>query len=322
MKAINKDKVAEFFINENINVFIGSSSFEKRCFAVADNLSKVKIDRSLIYRVIDLDRSIVDNSKLFSMKIASNEFMLIDLKISDPLFSFRNIKESLKEIFVNDAKNIALDITTFTHEGLLMIFRMICYLKREEDKVLVYYNGASNYSKNHKKREDKWLTKGVKDVRSIIGYSGYSDPSAANHLMILFGFESERTLRLIDEFEYGIISLAFGSKEASISSKHQEMNEERHQQILELLSNSQMFEISLTDPIKTKNEILKYVSQYEDQNVVIVPMNNKISTIGAGLAAIENKNIQLSYLQPNRYNLEGYSEAGDDFYIWEMPKLI
>ncbi|WP_298535709.1 hypothetical protein [uncultured Algibacter sp.] len=88
-------------------------------------------------------------------------------------------------------------------------------------------------------------------------------------------------------------------------------NEDRYKQILELLSNSQIFKIFWTDQIKTRDEILKYVSQFEDRNVVIVPMNNKISTIGAGLAAIENKNIQLSCLQTNSYNLKGYSETGD-----------
>jgi hypothetical protein len=47
-------------------------------------------------------------------------------------------------------------------------------------------------------------------------------------------------------------------------------------------------------------------------------MNNKISTLGAGLAAFENPNIQLTYVQANQYNLVGYSEAGDDFIFWKF----
>jgi hypothetical protein len=47
-------------------------------------------------------------------------------------------------------------------------------------------------------------------------------------------------------------------------------------------------------------------------------LNNKISTIGAGLAAIENESIQLTYAKPAIYNVEGYSKANDDIYIFDL----
>lgn len=318
MKVIDKDNLFDFLIDKNVNVFIGSSSFEKRCFAVANNLGEAHFERSIIYRVTDLDRRILDNSRIFSMKISSDKTDLVDLSINDPVISFRNILSSLDGLFIGDEKRIAIDITTFTHEGLLMFLKVLYDKKRVGDEIFLCYNCADKYSKNEEIKEEKWLTKGIKQVRSIIGYPGFTDPSSANHLMILFGFERDRTIRLINEFESAEVSLAFGNKENVGNSVHQEMNEERHKQILELFSNSNLFTISLTDPIVTKGEILDYVAKHEEQNIVIAPMNNKISTIGAGLAAIENPNIQLSYLQPNRYNLEGYSEAGDSFFICDM----
>ena len=49
-------------------------------------------------------------------------------------------------------------------------------------------------------------------------------------------------------------------------------------------------------------------------------MNNKVSTIAAGLYALENKNVQLCYAEPVEYNTEGYSESAD--YCFIMPLLL
>lgn len=318
MEIIKENQLSDFFLQKDINIFISSSSFEDRCFAIANKISSINLHHNIVCRVIDFDNKIIDNSELLIKKVISKESKIIDLKISDPVFTFLELTKSLIPLFSDEPKQIAIDITTFTHEGLLIIFRILMDHKRECDKLYFCYNGAKTYSGNEDERDNKWLTKGVKDVRSIIGYPGYSDPSNKNHLIILFGFERERTIRLIDEFEYDIVSLAFAKEEDSVHSDHQKINEERHNEILSLNSNASIFNITLTDPIKAKNEILDYVSKFENHNVVLAPMNNKVSTIGAGLAALENKSIQLCYLQANQYNTAGYSEPGDDFYISEI----
>ena len=53
-------------------------------------------------------------------------------------------------------------------------------------------------------------------------------------------------------------------------------------------------------------------------NTVIAPMNNKISTVGAALAALKNPNIQISYAQADIYNVVGYSMPNDDYYLGEL----
>ena len=50
-------------------------------------------------------------------------------------------------------------------------------------------------------------------------------------------------------------------------------------------------------------------------NTVIAPLNTKISTIGADLAALENENIQLAYAKPNIYNVDGYSIPNEFIYL-------
>jgi len=318
MRTIKADQIADFVSSKGKSILITSASFEDRCSALTNMLVEVEFSTSFICRNIDFDDSVIKNSEKILHKLKSDDKRFVDLRISDPKFTFLNLVDAFENLFSGLPKVVMMDVTTFTHEGLLMIFRILHENRRKEDQIYLIYNGAKEYSANESERNSKWLTKGVKDVRSIIGYPGYADPSQKNHLIILFGFERERTIRLIDEFDYDKISLAFGSPDTCISPEHQIINEERHSELLSLYSNANKFNISLNDPQKTKGEILEYVSNHQNFNTVIAPMNNKLSTIGAGLSAIQNKDIQLCYLQANRYNLEGYSIAGEDFYTCEM----
>ena len=315
---INAHKLSNI---DSYDTFMVSSSFEDRCLAVSNHINQQFFDRSLIFRNVDFENKIIENSNLIKQKlfnIKNSEF--IDLKINDPKYTFLNINKKIHEVFKGGYKNCLIDITTFTHESLLMLLRALIKHKRNKDKITFIYNSAKDYSYREQNKEKKWLTKGVKDTRSIIGYPGYFDPSQKSHLVILFGFERERTIRLIDEFEYDYVSLAYADQQDSISKTHQQINEERHNEILKLYSNAKQFKISLKNPIETKIQILSYIEQSFSngkENIVLAPMNNKLSTIGAGLAAVENPDIQLCYLQPNSYNIESYSIPNDEYYIWQ-----
>ena len=305
---------------EKINYFLASASFEERCFGICQYLGQFDLQKVLLFSTIDFDSRIEKNRRKMSTFFLQNgtEIVNVDLKINVPQFSFKNISDSCKDLFVGAPKILLLDITTFTHECLLILFRILMSYKRTEDKILLSYVSAGAYSSDTDNNEEKWLTKGVKELRSILGYPGYSDPSKKNLLVVLFGFEKERTIKLIEAFDFEKVSLSFGSKLGSINNTHQIINEERHREILELFSNADKFELSLTDPYLAKEQILEYVSNFQDYNIVIVPMNNKISTVGAGLAALENPDIQLFYMQANIYNIEAYSVLGDSYYLFNL----
>ena len=48
-------------------------------------------------------------------------------------------------------------------------------------------------------------------------------------------------------------------------------------------------------------------------------MNTKMSTLAAAAVALERDDIQICYVEPNRYNYYSYSVAGTDFYIFSVP---
>lgn len=317
MNKIRLEQISEF-VKEKIDVFLCSASFEDRCFSIPKMISKRDIQNSVVFNVTDLDYKIAENADKLTAILgpASRRF---ELQIGDPAFSLKSMGVALNSVISKDKpQTYLLDITTFTHEGLLMLFKLLQLRLKPNDNLFLCYNGAKEYSCKEINPDDKWLSKGVNTVRSILGYPGLLDPSKKNHLIILFGFESERTSRLIDIYDYDLVSLAFGSKGASIAEEHQKLNETRHEALLRHYVAVQKFEISLVDAEETKNQLLSYIKEYSDYNTVIAPMNTKISSIGASLAAINNPEIQLCYVTANQYNIEGYSQPSDYCYIFKL----
>ncbi len=239
------------------------------------------------------------------------------LDSDSPVMTTESLLLSIEDIFIDpSSKRILIDITTFTHEGLLILFKIISIKRRNIDELLIVYVGAKEYSYNEKE-EDKWLSKGIGNIRSVIGYPGLNNPSKFNHLIILFGFESERTSKLIETFESNIVSLGFGSEEGAITKEHHRLNFRRHEELMVHFPNCHKFEFSVSDPFETQKKIIEQINKFPDTNTTVAPMNSKISTIGAALATMINVNIQLCYVTANIYN-SFYSIADTKFHIFKI----
>ncbi len=316
---MNKIKIKDLstlIADLKVDYFFTSASFEERCFSISSEIKDFDFKKVIFFNSNELE-SIIENSKLLEKRLgakASREELVTD----EPIFNYVKIYNLVKKLGDGSKPNIFIDITTFTHETLLIFIRVLHFHKEDLGKIFVSYLGAEEYSVNEE-GDDKWLSKGIEEIRTVIGYPGFSDPTKDNHLLILFGFESERTKRLINEFEFDHVSLGFANVENSIQANHQVINAKRHQNLVKEY-NAKTFEFSLIDINSVKNDILKYLSkeEFQEMNIVISPMNNKISTIGAGLAAIENENIQITYAKPSIYNVEGYSTPNEDIYFSEL----
>ena len=57
---------------------------------------------------------------------------------------------------------------------------------------------------------EKWLSKGVKEIRSVLGFPGEILPSRKNHLIVLTGYEYERAKTIIDILQPYSLALGFG----------------------------------------------------------------------------------------------------------------
>lgn len=297
---------------ERADLYITSISFENRCKVVYDELLKHHlIGKSWVAFNKNEQEFFEDNFAHFQ----SNPLVeFIEFSSDNPLVSSKSLVG--KFIFEENIGNILVDISTFTHEGLLILLKYLEIFRDYYDKVRFIYLGVEEYS--YKEKEgDKWLSKGTKTIRSVLGYPGVLNPAKKNHLIILFGFEYERTVKLIENFEFEKVSIGVGP-EGSLSSRHYELNRKLHLELINRYPSCEPFEFSLDDSTRCQQQIEEQILKNPDYNVVITPLNNKISTIGAALVGLKNPKVQLSYVRPHEYNINAYSKASDDCYLFEL----
>jgi len=309
---LDTENLSEYFRRENINTFLCCSSFEDRCLVIPESLKDISPVMVYIFENVEYLNEISSNSKKL-LDIFNNQVTPTPIYNTDPIktsMAFINvINETLTK---NDEIRLALDITTFTRESLLILIRVIDDFKDVIKKITLLYTPA-------KSMNEIWLSKGVDEFRSVLGFSGVFSPKKPLHLMIMAGFELERALLTIDEYEPAFITIGLGSKDESIRPEFYKKNKIFVDDLVSIFgSQVRTFTFSLIDPVSCKNSILNYLSKLDNYNTLISPMNNKISTIGAGLAALENKDIQLCYAQAQTYNFKGFSTPDSKVYVIDI----
>ncbi len=305
-----------------MDVFICSGSFEERCKTIPSQIQEDGAEHVLICENEDLEEIVRPNSQYLIDRFGSRSIH-VTLRTNDPLIGADNLVSILGKICESQPKNFLIDTTTFTHESLLILIKIIRQLLRGRDGITMKfaYTGAKDYSVGEK-QQDKWLSKGVGEIRSVLGYSGIVIPSRKIHLIVLLGFESERAMKLIDAYEPSVTSVGLGEAKDSISKHHHKVNLGFYNSLKEVYCNIHEFQFSCVDPLSTMLMVQAQVEKFPNHNVVLAPMNNKISTIGVALSAIANESIQICYAHANQYNYEGYSTPGEWCYFFDLPELL
>ena len=313
-------------IKEPVDIFICSASFEKRCLQIPMTLKGRTKDTIILFFEEPVAPSITEEHKntLLNLFRGKNKKIALHrnnpIKTADNIIALMNNKYDLEK---TSRKKILLDFSTISRETLLIFLKWLFEKElAKRHQIQLIYNSAGKYSTEEDQDEKKWLTEGIGDLRSVLGYSGLISPSKKLHLVIQVGFEIERALKHIEAYEPSITSLGRGGEDCSICPEHFITNKIKHQKLKD--GSVDEFQFSCVDPIQTKNDLAKQIDKYKDANynVVIAPLNTKISTIGAALLAYERQEIQICYATANIYNVDNYAMPSDEFYLFNLEDLI
>lgn len=306
-------------LRDPYDLFICSGSYEDRCLSVARNLDTAKIGKSLVLSNNDLLEHIeVNRNKLTT--IFGDKGRVVELSTSDPLITADNLRQSINTV-LNDGyyESILLDVTSLTHESLMILLRLF-QIHPPKGKVTGVYANASEYSVGDEVKH-KWLSRGIGEVRSILGFPGNISPSLKTHLILIVGYEHERAAGIIESLEPHSIALGYGRSGNATTEKDRDANE-HYMHLVEQMATSyadvNSFEIPCDDPHKVRDEIQSQIDKANNMNVLIAPMNNKLTTIGATWAAFKNENVQMCYAKALRYNYLNYSKPGSQCYIFDL----
>ena len=300
-------------IQDSVDLFICSASFERRCVSIAEHLDGARVDRVLIAHN-QAFRDVVDaNLRFLRERFVGRESTLL-VDSADPLLTTNNVVEAIRGQRGKGAQRVLVDITAFTHETLLILFR-VCSQEFDEASVVDFlYAPASEYSIGDEPGE-KWLSKGISEVRSVMGYPGGFAPSRDTHLIVLAGFEDYRALSLTQELEPTLVSIGYGDRSEVGTRPHQVTNEAKVERIRSVLGSVETFVFSCYDALSAEETIRRMVRGPDQYNTILAPMNTKMSTLGAARVALKDESIQICYAQADIYNYRNYSRPGDEYYV-------
>ncbi|MDB5517258.1 MAG: hypothetical protein JWQ17_4016 [Tardiphaga sp.] len=292
-----------------IDLFVCCASYERRSTCAPLSIGSDKVGVALVCFNDDFEDSVRENHAAILGHFGSKS-RTVALRQSDPMLGLDHLQEALPGILNAGAKTVVIDSTTFTHEGLLILLRLLASCLRGIDVVHIIYTPASDYALGSDAAE-KWLSRGLKDIRSVLGFPGQMVPARNLHLIVLVGFEVERARMLIDACEPEIVSLGSGRDATDTKKAHLPRNTESLQALSVLYPSFLKFEFSSVDPLETERILSQQVGLFPGSNTIIAPMNTKLSTIGAALLAMKKREVQLCYAPAMTYNTPAYSSPCD-----------
>ena len=306
-KVVNRGELAKT-INSQKSILICSTSFESRWKSVIEDVGLENWSQVLLFN------NSARNDNTGTLYEEGDNLTYAPSNYNDPvdvLMTCNRLMLPALKKQIQRGNQIIFDISTFTREMLLIILKVLDYFEFLKHTSFVY-TPSKSMNKN-------WLSKGVLNTRSVLGYAGDFDLNNETHLVVLSGFEIERSIEAIEEYEPTHLTVLSGNKLSSYSGAYYE----RSKELVDTLkthygSSVSSEEIDITDLGKLKSYFLEFLSsdRFRDQNIVIAPLSNKISTLALGLAILEFKRPQVIYPQPAEYNMNGYSEASDEYYLF------
>ena len=304
-------------INEDLpsnSAFICFASFEDRCYTLAQSIKADKLKMAYVFRNIDppMDKNNVGNFNIIcnSVKNLSTIEVNIDLPVvlADKMFSV------ILEIKNAQIKNIIIDISTFTHEALLILLKTVHNQRSCFDSIILVYNGAVEYA--------SWLSMGCKNIRNVVGFPGFFNPAYKNHMIILTGFEKERATKLVELFEPDVLSIGYGSQPTD--KNHLETMNKMKEDFNDWFGNIGVpwtkFDFSCSEIDTTISQVKEIIDNGRNENIILVPLNTKLSTISVALIALKKKEIQIVYPIPETYNLR-YSRPSNSFTVINLENV-
>jgi hypothetical protein len=296
-----------------IDLFVCCASYERRSTCAPLSVPPDQVGVSFVCFNDDFEDSVGEHRDTIAGHFGPKS-RIVALRQSEPMLGLDHLQEALSGMIVGQAKTVVVDSTTFTHEGLLILLRLLASSLRKGDAVHIVYTPAADYAVGSDAAE-KWLSRGLREIRSVLGFPGQMVPARKLHLIVLVGFEVERARMLIDACEPDIVSLGSGRDATDTGKTHLPRNSESLRALSVLYPDFLKFEFSSVDPLETELVLSTQVGLFPGTNTIIAPMNTKLSTIGAAILAMKKREIQLCYAPAMTYNTPAYSSPCDFCFI-------
>lgn len=303
--------------DRHYDLFICSASFEDRCLAVASSIDLCMIETALVCRYSGYAELSEDNNTKL-LEILAEKARGISFDKDAPLSIYDTLYDAILECH---PKSVIIDISTFTRETILIILMLFKQEAFKDIEVTLCYVPADRYSdcNGENNTNDIWLSKGVNAIRTILGYAGSYTSLKKTLLVVLVGFEKERAEILINSFEADKLYLGCVPPRESHNEELSKINKANFDRLVSLVGECNVFEFSCRYLQQTHDGLKEIIeANKEDYNIIISPMNNKLSTLAVANVAFEYPDVQVCYASTNQYNTEAYSSPADKVILFDF----
>lgn len=222
---------------------------------------------------------------------------------------------------------IVVDITCFPRELLGMILFAISLRRRKFKNVAVRYVGAPSrgYATQNPSldKADQWLSRGIHEIRSVLGYPGEFSGERENHLVALAGHEEARMMEIVKYVEPRKLSIGGGQPGSATAEGAGEYSRSVVEKLRSKVPVPNVRDVEFrSDSIHDVLERLCELDiDYKKENVWLTAMNTKIAFVGAALFALRERKVRMMYAVPDRYN-RAYCEGVGTAFRMEITDLI
>jgi hypothetical protein len=294
-------------------------SFEERSLAVAGALGGATLQRWLciVNEDIETDISNIRGQAQSIAEQAGITIKFMNASKRNPLRLADALLQLVDEDEPTDHLRWVADITTMTHEMLLIIVAAADEIMAPWKDFQIVYNVAGKYSGDDKPAE-KWISRGIHEVRSVVGYPGTWSPGDQTTLVALPGFDSERMRQMVEEIEPDQLIVGI----ARPAGEHHVWSAEKNSGIAEELLTTRKgstFDYPALDPFGAVDAVVNVLRDVKG-NVLLVPLNSKISTAALGVLARRRPAWQICYAPAFIYNLN-YATPSDCFLTCSLKEI-
>ena len=308
-------------VQDNYHIFICSSSFEDRCLSLPKRINKYCFEKVVV--IENKNGSDRIKKKTEELKSMFHDADIWSIDFGNPIVLLDRITNEIAIGLGRKRLRVLVDVSTFSHEILIMVLDSL-YKKKNIEKIDCIYLNAEDYCPNVNVKQ-KWLSKGSQEIHTVFGFPGNLSPSKKDRIIMIVGYEYERAIEIIRSYEPNYITLVYGEPSDSTTIKNKEANQFYTELIREMMfdfpeTSIETKSISCNDPDTASVQLGEIISTHPDDNCIIVPMNNKLSTIGVLKAAMNNENIQICYAPALIYNEANYSIPGKNCYLYSFKE--
>jgi hypothetical protein len=290
------------------------ASFEPRTSTVTECLGESYRAKNgvLYHNSSEVGSEVVKNLEKMKglLQLKCDKVNVVEGSLNDPVKQFTAIKNAILNIEPSTSLNaITIDSTTFNREALLVAMALL-RTNYPSSTIRILYVSPSKHG--------EWLSRGFREVRSVIGFPGILRTNQPTVLVILSGFEPDRVTKIVEEHGPDKVLLGFGNPPTEPSFL--ERNIEEQKKAIFSKQDVEKFEFP-ANSIKECHNYLETLlkDRLPSHNIILAPMSTKLSTLGAFLTVEAHPEIQLTYCVPGEYNTQNYSQGARSIFIETIP---